>query len=214
MTVPTTKLHLRRAQRGVALIVALILLMVLTMIAVVAMRTTTIDLKITTNRTLALRAFQVSEAARLQIHEVIDDHAFYRGWPSAIGGSVPASSGFVIPPGILVSSTPSLPELYLTNNADHWDLNDAAIDIRLRIDPESDAAFDSPQDMSSDLFVSRVAASVAPGSDTRQASGYEGLGAGAAGAGSMIFFRLMSRAAGAGSSRALTEAHYRYVITN
>ena len=201
-------------QHGVALIVALILLMVLTMVAVIAMRTTTLDLKITTNQTLMMRTFQVSEAARLSIHDVIDGHTFHRGWPVAVGGDVPASSGFVIPNGILVLDDGGLPELYLNNNADPWDLTNAAIDLQLRLDREGDGAFDSPLDMAADLFISRVASAAAPGSDTRQASGYEGLGAGAAGAGALIFYRFISRAAGAGSSRALTEAHYRYVITN
>lgn len=214
MTRFTTQSVPDRKQRGVALIVALILLMVLTMIAVVAMRTTTIDLKITTNQTLMMRAFQVSEAGRMLIHEVIDDHSFYRGWPAAIGGSVPASSGFVIPLGISIDDDPALQELYLQNNAEPWDVTDAAIDMRLRIDAEGDGNFDSPQDMAADLFVSRVAASAAPGTDTRQASGYEGLGSGVAGAGAMVFYRIISRAAGAASSRSLTEAHYRYVITN
>lgn len=214
MAQSATRLVRGHKQRGVALIVALILLMVLTMIAVVAMRTTTIDLKITTNQTLMMRAFQVSEAGRMQIHEVIDDHSFYRGWPVVIGGDVPTLSGFVIPLGILIDNDPGLQELYLQNNAEPWDLTDAAIDMRLRIDAEDDGAFDSPQDMAADLFVSRVAAAAAPGTDTRQASGYEGLGSGAAGAGAMVFYRLISRAAGAASSRSLTEAHYRYVITN
>ena len=49
-------------QHGVALIVALILLMVLTMVAVIAMRTTTLDLKITTNQTLMMRTFSSGRA--------------------------------------------------------------------------------------------------------------------------------------------------------
>ena len=126
---------------------------------------------------------------------------------------MPASSGFVIPNGILVLDDGGLPELYLNNNADPWDLTNAAIDLQLRLDREGDGAFDSPLDMAADLFVSRVASAAAPGSDTRQASGYEGLGAGAAGAGALIFYRFIC-ARGGGFDRALTEAHYRYVITN
>lgn len=202
-------------QHGVALIIALILLMVLTMVAVVAMRTTTLDLKMATNQTLMKRTFQISESARAQIAEVIDDHSFYRGWPDTLtGGTVPASSNFVIPLGIEIDDDPGLQQLYLANNADHWDLRPAAIDMRLRIDEDGDTEYVSVTDMASDLFISRVAAVAAPGSDTSQVTGYEGLGSGAAGAGSHLYYRVISRAAGSGQSQAMTEAHYRYVVTN
>ncbi|MGR8920022.1 MAG: pilus assembly PilX family protein [Gammaproteobacteria bacterium] len=205
-------------QRGVALIIALILLMVLTMIAVVAMRTTTLDLRMATNQTIVKRTFNVSESARMDIHDTLDSHTFYRGWPDTItGGTVPAAStGFTIPPELLIDDNPGLQQLYLTNNADHWDLRDAAIDIRLRQDGDSpaDGAFDSVNDMAADIFVSRITAVAAPGSDTSQVTGYEGLGAGAAGAGSRLYYRMISRAAGIGASQATTDALYRYVITN
>ncbi len=212
-----TTYHLRlprSRQSGVALVIALILLMVLTMIAVVAMRTTTIDLKMATNQTLNKRTFQISESARMGIHETLDSHVFYRGWPIANGGTIAASTGFTLPPELNLVGT--LQELYLENNADHWDLRPAFIDLRLLHDGDNpvDNQYDSPNDMQANLFISRITSVAAPGSDTSQVTGYEGLGAGAAGAGSHLYFRIISSAAGAGASQAMTESHYRYVVTN
>ena len=202
------------AQQGVALIIALILLMVLTMIAVVAMRTTTLDLKMATNQTITKRTFQISESGRMRIHETLDSHTFYRGWPVAIGGTVAASTNFSIPADLVIDDDPGLQELYRENNADHWDMRPAAVDMRLLIDEDGDANYDSPTDMAADVFISRITAVAAPGADTSQVTGYEGLGAGVAGAGSHLYFRIISRATGVGGSRSTTDAHYRYVITN
>ena len=206
----------KQSQAGVALVIALILLMVLTMVAVVAMRTTTLDLKMATNQTITKRTFQISEAARKRIHETLDKHSFYRGWPQAISGSVPASTGFSIPADlqIIPDSGGGLQSMYLENNADHWDLRDSAIDIVLRIDADNDAKYESVSDMAGNLYVSRITVIAAPGSDTSQVTGYEGLGAGAAGAGSHLYYRIIARAAGMGASNSVTEAHYRYVVTN
>ena len=206
-----------RHQHGVALIIALILLMVLTMIAVVAMRSTTLDLKMTTNQTISKRTFQISEAARARIHDVLDDHSFYRGWPIAIGGTVPASSGFTIPTEINVVLQPApdlLQDLYLANNASHWDTRPAAIDLQLLVDEDGDTLYVSPTDMAANIFISRITAVAAPGSDTSQVSGYDGLGAGAAGAGSHLYYRIIANATGTGASTSLTDANYRYVVTN
>ena len=68
--------------------------------------------------------------------------------------------------------------------------------------------------MVADIFITRLATIAAPGSDTSQVSGYEGLGAGAASAGSLLFYNVVSRAAGPGGTQSTTSAHYRYVITN
>ena len=204
------------SQRGVALIIALILLMVMTMIAVIAMRTTTLDLKMATNQTMMKRTFQVSETSRVSVHDVLDSHTYYRGWPIAIGGSVAASTGFTIPSEIQIDDDPGLQNLYLANNADHWDRRPAAVDIRLLVDGDNptDGKYDSANDMQADMFVSRITAVAAPGSDTSQVTGYEGLGSGAAGAGSHLYFRIIGEAVGLGASQAVTEAHYRYVVTN
>ena len=201
-------------QQGVALIVALILLMTLTMLAVVATRTTTIDLKITTNQTLAKRTFQSSEAGRTSIDETLEKHTFYRGWPVAIGGEVPASSGFTIPDDITVVPKPGFEELYIKADPEPWVINDTP-EMRLEVDSDpDDGDYLSPTDLRADIFISRMGTVPAPGSDTSQVTGYEGLGAGAAGAGSQLFYRIISRATGAGGSQVMTEALYRYVVTN
>jgi hypothetical protein len=204
----------RAPQRGVALIIALILLMVLTMIAVVAMRTTTLDLKMSTNQTVQKRTFQISEAARASIHQVLQSHSFYRGWPASIGGSVAASTGFTIPTEVEIDDDPGLQELYLADNADHWDLRPAAVDMRMLVDGDGDSSYISWTDLAADVFITRITTVAAPGSDTSQVTGYEGLGAGAAGAGSHMYYRIISNAAGTGGSQSTTEAHFRYVVTN
>ncbi|MCB1748870.1 MAG: hypothetical protein H6977_20260 [Gammaproteobacteria bacterium] len=210
-------------QRGVALIVALIMLMVLTMIAVIAMRTTTIDLKITTNQIIAKRAFQVSESARSRIHGVLDDHNFYRGWPTSVtGGTIPASTGFTIPAGIFINGTPDLlaipspvPAVGNMNDID----SAAAVDMRLRVDPENDGTYVSNYDMAADIFVTFVGVGGSAGTDTGVGTGNT-VGGGVGGAGAHRYYRIVSKAGDAANAtapttrRAITDAIYRYVVTN
>lgn len=81
----------RTGQQGFALIVALILLLVMTMVAVVAMRSTTLDLKMTSNTAQNRRAFQASEGVRMMIGPLLDSMTYYQGqWPEAlVEGGVP-----------------------------------------------------------------------------------------------------------------------------
>ena len=67
---------LSSAQRGFALIVAMVMLLILTMVAVIAMRSTTLDLKMSANTTLAQRISQTREKQRQQ-HQQHHHHGIY-----------------------------------------------------------------------------------------------------------------------------------------
>jgi hypothetical protein len=211
-----------RAQRGMALVVALILLLVMTMVAVVATRTTTVDLKMTTNTVIARRAFQSSEGSRTAIGPMLETHVFYRGWPSSIGGSVPASAAFSIPDEITVEDVGS--NYFEGTNGDLTDFQDddgrlelrdleRDRDLRFEADEDGDGTADST-DMMADVWVTRTAALLAAGSGAAQGSGYLGPGVGASGAGAHVYFDIKSRGEGPGNAANFTGADYRVLVRN
>lgn len=204
-----------RREQGLALIVALILLLVMTMVAVVAMRSTTLDLKMTTNTTLNRRAFQTSDGSRLSVGPSLSSHVFYRGWPESVGGTVPDTSNFVVPDEIAVAE----PEhrYYLADNGSLEDLldgtRDATEDMRFRADVNGDGELDG-DDMFANIWVTRVAAALASGSGAAQGSGYLGAGVGAAGADAHVFLDVRSRGRGVGNAETRTGADFRVLIRN
>ena len=83
----------RPGNQGFVLIVALLLLIVLTLVGTVAMRSTTLDFRMVTNSSLAQRSFEASEAARVIVDSLLDGHtATQGGWPrlpDGKGGTLP-----------------------------------------------------------------------------------------------------------------------------
>jgi len=215
------KLRLR-AQQGTVLIVALVFLVVLTLVAVVAMRTTTLDMKIATNTMLRMRAFENSEGARAPILGLMDAHMFNRGWPDSIGGDVPASAGMTIPAGMDVLPAGAPEDVYQNNNVELDELGDDPPtfydpdneDMQYRLDGNVDGDFTDSVDVNADLFVTRVGVGAATGGAQRQAAGTLGAGKGTAGAGSAVFFDVRSRGASVDSTVAFTGSDLRIVIRN
>ncbi len=205
-----------RRQRGMALVVALILLLVMTMVAVVATRTTTVDLKMTTNTTLARRAFQNSEGSRTSLGPSLEDHVFYRAWPSTIaGGTAPVTANFNIPTEITVMNGAS--NYFMGTNGVLADLGPPNFsrvhDVQFTLDVDGDN-FPDNEDMFSDIWVTRVASLPSPGSGVAQSSGYLGPGVGASGAGAHVFFDMRSRGQSAGNAQIITGADYRVLVRN
>lgn len=76
-------------QKGAALMVGIIFLMLLTIVAMVAMRGTLLQMRTTTATAKHEQAFEASEALRAIPEAILNDHVFNRGWPQSWGGTVP-----------------------------------------------------------------------------------------------------------------------------
>jgi hypothetical protein len=77
------------AQRGVVLFVGLVFLIVLTLIALVVMRGTLLEMHMTSASARHEQAFEASEAARVIPEALLVEHVFNRGWPKSWGGTIP-----------------------------------------------------------------------------------------------------------------------------
>jgi Tfp pilus assembly protein PilX len=78
-----------RYQRGVALFVGLVFLVMLSLVALMVMKDTLLEMRMTTATARHEQAFEASERMRVIPEAILADHVFNRGWPVSWGGSVP-----------------------------------------------------------------------------------------------------------------------------
>ncbi|MSQ68552.1 MAG: hypothetical protein EXR83_10210 [Gammaproteobacteria bacterium] len=196
-------------QAGVALIMALVLLLVMTMVAVVAMRSTTLDLKMTTNNTQTRRAFQGSDGARDVITPVLASHVFYHGWPTSLtGGTVAASASFTIPQGITVRDTSKRLDLAQNGTFTRFSGTPSS-DLTFKDDVNGNGTMD-PDDVNAELWVTRVGTLPAAGGNLGSNAADQGAGGG--GASKYILFDLRSDGRAVGNAQSRTGADYRALI--
>ena len=193
-----------RAQRGIALIVAMVLLLVMTMVAVIAMRSTTLDLKMTANTTQARRAFQTSDGTRDSLSPVLASHVFYHGWPDAIGGTVTESANFEVP-GAITIMDPDV-RYDMGQNGKFEDLATRSRDVEFRDDVEGNDTLNA-EDVYSDIWVTRMGVQPAFGTNLVSNSSDQGAGSGAAN--KYILFDLRSAGRALGNARSYTGSDYR-----
>ncbi len=180
------------SQSGIALISVLVMMVMLTLIATVSMRTTNIDLRMAKNSRDKSVAFQIADGTVGQVDDILANHMFYRGW-----------SGFTMAPGFSVNDPTSvLYEIDVANPFD-FDTPDNAMDLKYE-----------SMDFAADVFISRIRASIAFGSGVSLGEGYSGLGRGAAGGGGFLFFDISSRSNYINNSSTTTGGFYRLTIRN
>jgi len=196
-------------QRGIALVITLVLLLVMTMIAVVAMRTTTTDLKMTTNTVLLRRAFQNSEGARTAIGQVLSSHMYYGGWPPALGGV--GRSNYEIPG-----------DVFPVEWTAHFDTSENGLidtvgpptftrdpDIRFKHDLNSDDVVDT-NDMFANIWVTFLQTRICAGCSGQVGAGTTG--AGASNGNALSFLDIRSRGAAPGNAQLITGAEFRALV--
>ncbi|MDD3762720.1 MAG: pilus assembly PilX N-terminal domain-containing protein [Nevskiales bacterium] len=209
--------------RGFALVTALILLAVLTLVGLMAIRGTGLEMRMSANTSMRTEAFDSSETSRLVLGPLVDVHVFNRGWPVAIGGDVADSIfDYPMPTGLSVTKvgSPAKPrDWYLSNTERDNDANYVFYPDTL----VADAAYKRDITVSSasavtvagSLAVYKLRTALNPGAGSAMVAGYEGTGKAAAASGGNIFFYIRSQGQDPGQeSDAVTGAVFRDVIRN
>lgn len=91
---------MKQSSAGFVLVTAMIFLLVLTLVAVIAVKGSGLELRMSANNALHTEAFEAAEGPRTVIGRLIEVLGFNAetGWPVAIGGDTPdASFAFTIP---------------------------------------------------------------------------------------------------------------------
>ncbi|NEV65009.1 PilX N-terminal domain-containing pilus assembly protein [Thiorhodococcus minor] len=191
--------HRSEKSKGIALITGLVLLVILTLVALSTMRSTTLEYRMSGNTAFLAQARQVSESGRLAVSTVLHDHVFERSW-----------SGVQLPPGLTIldkDSSGSADALIANESGEAFDQSDPVGSLT------QDATFTDPiSGHTTKVAVYHMTTKLSPGSGSAMSAGYMGLGKGAAGGGSRMFFDVLADGAGDANSRFVTSADVRVPV--
>lgn len=216
-----------RQQGGMALVIALILLTILTLVAVIAVRGSGLEAQMASNSVMRTESFSVSESTRRNLGEIIDVHTFTRGWPVALNGTVPdAEFAYSLPAGLGLCAESSASDACAPPTASDppraWYLGNS--EASAGFDPEvldldalqsADASQPLPQRARISVF--KLVTDLNPGAGAAMVAGYEGVGKSAAAGGGRVFYYASSTGrdlSDTPESETETGADYRHVIRN
>lgn len=233
----------RFRQEGVALFVGLVFLVILTLVALVAMRGTLLEMRMTTATARHEMAFEASEASRTITEALIQSHIVNRGWPVTWGGTVPnavfnvdatfanrSSWSSLLNPtttsgqgiqkcgGALViffiASTCPTPVAGYNYAPSGW--QPAAI---FKTCASGGTGGSSPcpaaQIVTNTVSIIRDGLTLNKGSGAAQSQGYSSVGVGSSKGGSSILFQVRSDSTiGAGNGEAVTISQYKLSVSN
>lgn len=202
--------HGRSSSGGYALVTAIIFLVLLTLVALAAIRGTGLEVKSTANNTLRAEAFAASEIARTLTSRQIDSlcgNAGADGISAAIDGS--DAVALINVPGLAI------------NDGGNWCVETQTPFLPSPVGTVPDAVYtraDNPR-ANGAVWVQRLYRALAPGEGQAIAAGYGGSGVGAAAGGGNIYFHVHSLGTDAPVVAGVapeagynTAAIYRYVV--
>ncbi len=219
------------SQRGIALFVGMVFLLILSVVAVMAMRGTLTEMKLVTNVARHEAAFEASEALRSVPVNLFDQHVFERGWPKSFNGTVPdadftystdlAPDLFAkVKTALQLDCSGTLSMFYGTlqpacNGLPKETLYDATTwhpDMVIAVCDTSSASCSA--NVTSTLAVVPDGSVLAEGAGGAQSAGYRGLGVGSAGGGAELLFEVRSIATAPGNGVDITHSQYHQQIRN
>lgn len=197
---PFADLPARRCS-GYALVTGLIFLSILTIISVTAMRSTSLEQRMSADYAFHTQAVESSEAGRAALTSILCYHIMAGGgWPAPYGSL--ANSDFQMVP-VPTGLTPIEKDMFT-------DQTPGDLDAKFSVDINGDGT----ADLVSDLYVKSSDTVLAEGEAIEMAEGYEGRGEGtgadrAKGINRFFLIRSISRG-GKGGATASTSIYYRY----
>jgi hypothetical protein len=230
------------AQRGVALFVGLVFLVMLSLIALMVMKGTLLELRMTTATARHEAAFEASEALRPIPEAVLADHVFNRGWPVSWGGDVPnamfdlnktfanrlawidlmnpnTTSGQGLQGACGGSTLVSfyLPVSACSGQTDSYNYTPTAWAPSVKFtvcETGAPTGCATNQQVDATISVVRDGVVVNAGSGAAMSQGYASIGVGTAKAGSALLLQIRSEATVPGNGQASTIAQYKLNIAN
>jgi hypothetical protein len=226
---PMTTSFLAKRQQGIALFVGLVFLLVLSIVAVIAMRGTLTEMRMVTNTARHETAFEASEALRSIPVSLFDDHVYARGWPTSFNGDVPDSEftySTTIPSSLLADAKKALqkdcsgePTLFYGQlqgacgglpKETLYDPSTWRPDMIIAICDTGTQSCSG--DVGAQISIVPDGTTLSQGAGGAQAAGYRGLGVGAANGGAEMYFEIRSVATAPGGGTATTHAQYHQMI--
>lgn len=189
---------------GFVLITALVFLLVLTMVAIFALKSTGVQYRMSTNIAFLDRARAASDSGRLAVSSVMPEHVYEREWSSV-----------TLTPGLTIQDkddNSAADDLYANNSEAGWAEDGLDVDARYRIDGNGDGDYTDPQDIDAAISVYRTRLEASRGAGQAMLAGYMGLGKALGAGGAMIFYDIQSRGYGQGNAEARTSSDFRAVV--
>lgn len=183
-----------RNQQGMALISALLLLLVISLLAVGLSMDSSMDVRMAANQNFKARAFASAESALISGGDILDDNIYEAGWP---GNADP----FTYP-----NLSPEYDDLVAGNILIHGDGN-----FFLEENPDLDLVMTMSGEIMADCCVQKVGAMAAKGGAIQVAAGYAGTGKGMGGGGAHIIYNIEVAGNDADQAQSSVAMHYRYV---
>lgn len=224
-------------QRGVALFVGLVFLVMLSLVAIVVMKDTLLETRMTTATARHEQAFEASETGRQIPEMVLAAHVFNRGWPTSWGGSVPDSAfdlnatfkhrpdwlalldpGTTTDEGLQTCGGVGLVIFYMPQtcgtHAENYSYTPSDWDTSVMMTTCGDGAAScaSNRQVKTKVAMLRDGVTVNKGSGAAQAQGYASIGVGTAKGGSALYLQIRSESTVPGNGQAATIAQYKLNI--
>ena len=174
-------------ERGMALISALLLIMIVSLMAVGISSDTSMDVRIAGYHKFKAVSFGYAESGSSAATEILEENIFDAGWPGTPPFSYPLLSG-------LYNGTVTIDDgnFYMEDNP-------------------SGNVVEMTGDIKADIIIQRLLSILATGGAIQMASGYEGVGKAAGAGGVHVIYDIETHGYGSDSAESRLGQHYRYV---